>query len=208
MHGCLFIGIPPPAAELLRECFLMVSWDVVTNCPVTGRCVRPPLRDARPPKTSLANTTPALMVHSTPCTAGQLVNFLETTSKRVRMGVVTAGWRDQAPKASKPAGTETADPSPVAATSELAPKPAASIDGASTNGSEVSSGTRAGAGAQTTVAAAGEADKAGHPHFAETKCSQRQDEDLFYMDEAEAIRQIEKEIEEQIERNHYKALGI
>ena len=34
------------------------------------------------------------------------------------------------------------------------------------------------------------------------------DEDLFFMDEAEAIRQIEKEIEEQIERNHYKALGI
>ncbi len=36
----LFAGIPPPAAELLRECFMMVSWDVVTNSPVAGRCVR------------------------------------------------------------------------------------------------------------------------------------------------------------------------
>ena len=34
------------------------------------------------------------------------------------------------------------------------------------------------------------------------------DEELFYMDEAEAIRQLQREIEEQTERNRLIALGI
>ena len=139
-----------------------------------------------------------------------MVTFLETTSKRLRMGVVTAGWRDHPPKSTKPPSTETAaDPSAVEAAPEPASEPevpsAATRDGAS----EAVGATKDGLDAHTAAAAAGEAGKRDKKPSASAEHSQPlQDDDLFYMDEAEAIRQMQKEIEEQIERNHYKALGI
>ncbi len=147
-----------------------------------------------------------------------MVNFLETTSKRLRMGVVTAGWRDQPPKSAKSPSTDAADPSPAAATPEPAPEPAvaSAVPSAATgdnnhDASKASSGTEASVDAHT-AAAAPAADEAGEEDQKPSTSTERsrppQDEDLFYMDEAEAIRQIQKEIEEQIERNHYKALGI
>lgn len=83
--------------------------------------------------------------------------------------------------------------------------PAATVDGASA----AVGAPKAGLDAHTAAAPAGEAGKLDEMPSASAEHSRPlQDEDLFYMDEAEAIRQIEKEIEEQIERNHYKALGI
>lgn len=150
------------------------------------------------------------MLHSSPCTAGELVKFLETTSKRLRVGVVTAGWRDNPPKSAKPSSTETADPSPAPAAAEPAPEPSAPSAASTTTGSTSTCGTNAAAAAPlpATAAAHGAEQQDKKTAVNAERSKPLQDEDLFYMDEAEAIRQIEKEIEEQIERNHYKALGI
>lgn len=123
------------------------------------------------------------------------------------MGVVTAGWRDQPPKSAKAPSAETAKPSPAAAAPEPAAEPAATSATTPVGDIEVTRSAKEGADAHT--AAAGEPGNGDQPAAAKVERSQPlQDEDLFYMDEAEAIRQIEKEIEEQIERNHYKAMGI
>ncbi len=143
-----------------------------------------------------------------------MVNFLETTSKRLRMGVVTAGWRDQPPQSTKSSSTEATDPCRAAATPKPAPEPAVPAEATTSDknddASKVSSGAKASVDARSAAApAADEAGTQNQKPSASTEHSRApQDEDLFYMDEAEAIRQIEKEIEEQIERNHYKAMGI
>ena len=126
------------------------------------------------------------------------------------MGVVTAGWRDQPPKAAKVPSAETSKPPPAATTPEPAAEPAATSAATSVGDAEVTRSAKTGADAHTAAAAAAEEPGNGdRPAAAKVERSQPlQDEDLFYMDEAEAIRQIEKEIEEQIERNHYKAMGI
>ena len=60
-------SIPSEAKAMLQDCFKMARWDVRSNAPLVG---------------------------SKPCTAGELVAFLETAQKRLRVGVVTAGWGD------------------------------------------------------------------------------------------------------------------
>jgi hypothetical protein len=69
-------AIPVEAKKMLQETFQMASWDVMCNAPLAG-CSRP-------------------------CSPGELVAFLETAQKRIRMGVVTAGWGDYKPVAAQP----------------------------------------------------------------------------------------------------------
>ena len=181
---------------MLRECFAMVRWDVVGNAPVPG---------------------------SAPCTPAELVDFLETTAKRLRMGVVTAGWRDR-PQPSAANGrsprAEPREPEPEPEP-ELEPKPAprqrqgqqgqkpeSELRGgdegghraegeAAPSGATLPAEARNGGTGDDSAAARGNAAAALQP-----------DEELFYMDEAEAIRQLQREIEEQTERNRLIALGI
>ena len=198
----------------------MVSWDVVTNSPVAGRYVCNAAAPEAPDRPSRIYLTARRVWRSAPCTAGQLVNFLETTSKRLRMGVVTAGWRDQAPPTKQPVqeAAESQSSAPTAAAPEPAPTPVPDPAPAPSPEPAALSAATAATAVGTEEAHAGEDDDASRAAASKAKQDQQQpsqqqqpplqDEDLFYMDEAEAIRQIEKEIEEQIERNHYKALGI
>ena len=177
---------------MLRECFAMVRWDVVANAPVPG---------------------------SAPCTPAELVDFLETTAKRLRMGVVTAGWRDRpqpsaangrSPQAEprEPEPEPEPEPAPRQGQGQQGQKPESELRGgdegghraegeAAPSGATLPAEARNGGTGDDSAAARGNAAAALQP-----------DEELFYMDEAEAIRQLQREIEEQTERNRLIALGI
>jgi hypothetical protein len=98
-------AIPAEAKQMLQEAFKMASWDVMSNGPLAG-CSRP-------------------------CSVGELVAFLETMAKRLRIGVVTAGWGEYRPAPAGPASSGggatflATSVDTTAVTSEPEPEPSA-----------------------------------------------------------------------------------
>jgi hypothetical protein len=247
--------IPAAAKQMLQETFTMIGWDVRSNSPLP---------------------------QSQPCTAGELVAFLETAQQRIRVGVVTAGWRDSTPSpAQEPTAPIPTHPSAAAAPIAAAANGITSLSSAA-SGKDKAAGPSvvSGGTAQQTAAAAILQDEATlavldrletNPdseimaHIAADSSLQQRlatlvragvlqppeasaevtamlptgeladamaaaaaatttsassevtdaaglggggDAALLAMNEAEAIRQLEQEIEDQLERNHYIQLGI
>eukprot|EP01051_Picozoa_sp_SAG22_P024210 SAG22_NODE_6608_length_832_cov_0.818554_1_plen_250_part_00 len=193
------IGTTPQSCrDMLEECFRSVSWDVRTNRPLPG---------------------------SRPCAPAELVQFLDTAASRLQIGIRTAGWgqgsiivpaaaREQVPKpatavagaAGRGEGGAGGGATPAAAApSTRAVEGGGGVESSAGNMDAAAGASGVGAGAlQQGVASDGSGSAAAAVLGAAT--TPTADEDLFIaaeLDEAAAIAAVEKEIEEQIERNYY-----